>query len=51
MKYAFDAQLLDGILWLAFVFFLAALLAAIVIGIQLVLAYRAELRIEHLDRE
>ena len=45
MKYASDASLLDGVLWLAFVFFLAALLAAIAIGLQLVVAYRAEMKL------
>ena len=50
VKYASDASLLDCVLWLAFVFFLAALLAAIAIGLRLVLAYHAEMRIEHKDR-
>jgi len=44
---AFDADLLWGILWLAGIFATATLLAAIAIGIQLALAYRAEMRIRH----
>jgi len=47
MIHPWDQDLLNAIWWMAGMFATATLLAAIAIGIQLALAYRAEMRIRH----